>query len=155
VEWLLGRWRGLSSSLEHRGGWTMRQIHAACDLLGIRPEERAYHEQLTLGDVESTRAMIAAEGGRLGGLLAGGLAAPDEQRREVAAEGLGLEEAPALRLARRYLGEAYRGLEKAFAKFEAGGAGGSAAIEAAGPEEAASESEEPSGEAAEPAAEVA
>src|SRR5262249_24731899 len=124
VERLLEGWGVLSVGLDAKGGWTMQEVHTACDLMGIRPEDRAHSPKITIADLDSARAMLEREVGQLKVLLAEGLEEQDEQRRQLAALGEGLEDMPAMKLVRRYLRDAYRGLDQATKKFEDARPGG-------------------------------
>src|SRR5262249_39666155 len=73
VEWMLEQWAVLSVGLDAKGGWTIEEVHTACDLMGIRPEDRAHSPKITISDEDSARAMVEREVAKLETLLEEGL----------------------------------------------------------------------------------
>jgi hypothetical protein len=108
-EWMISRWSLLAYSAELKGGWTPEQISLAFDLLGTPSEFREGHSPgvaldylgratgTPLGPAELARREVGELMGRLE-LLAN----LDEADRAVASSDLGNDNAPEVKLARRY-----------------------------------------------------
>jgi hypothetical protein len=116
VLWLIERWGDVAADLNRRDGWTPENWFLALDLLGVPIEGRKHSGPWELDPNDSTAGpglQLARDGvAALQARLDAHLDDRDARARERAELGLGLEDAPPIRLLERYAADARRQISR-------------------------------------------